>query len=203
MPNSYCTIAEIKEVLPDATWGTTYDVILTKLALRASRAVDRFTKRSPGSFCPEEVTKYFSSDGSIEVFVDELAAAPSSVSIAEDGDITDLTVLSADDYYLYPRNALVEGIPYNFLYLDTLNGDYAAFPHYRDSIVIVGKFGFSATVPEDVKQVVIIQAVRWFKRGQQGFQDTGAIMEIGQMTYTKALDPDLAITLEYLTRITI
>ena len=45
--------------------------------------------------------------------------------------------------------------------------------------------------PEVVRQAVIIQAARWFKRGQQAYQDTGAAAELGQMTYTQKLDPEI------------
>jgi hypothetical protein len=33
--------------------------------------------------------------------------------------------------------------------------------------------------------------MRWFMRAKQGYQDAGAIMELGQMTYVKELDPDV------------
>lgn len=36
-----------------------------------------------------------------------------------------------------------------------------------------------------------IQAVRWFKRAQQAFQDVSAAIELGQLTYAQELDPDL------------
>jgi hypothetical protein len=36
-----------------------------------------------------------------------------------------------------------------------------------------------------------IQAVRWFKRAQQAFQDVSAAMELGQLTYAQELDPDI------------
>jgi len=54
-----------------------------------------------------------------------------------------------------------------------------------------------------VKQAVLIQAARWFKRGQQGFRDTGAIVELGQLMYTRALDPDVAALIEHLRRMAI
>jgi hypothetical protein len=36
-----------------------------------------------------------------------------------------------------------------------------------------------------------VQAVRWFKRAQQAFQDVSAALELGQLTYAQELDPDL------------
>jgi hypothetical protein len=46
-----------------------------------------------------------------------------------------------------------------------------------------------------VKQATIAQALRWFKRGQQAFQDTGGVAELGQITYTKRLDPEIEMML--------
>ncbi len=45
--------------------------------------------------------------------------------------------------------------------------------------------------PELVKQATIAQALRWFKRGQQAFTDTGGIVELGTLLYTKKLDPEI------------
>lgn len=36
-----------------------------------------------------------------------------------------------------------------------------------------------------------VQAVRWFKRAQQAFQDVSAALELGQLTYAQELDPDI------------
>lgn len=40
-------------------------------------------------------------------------------------------------------------------------------------------------------EAALTQAARWFKRSQQAFADTGAIMELGQLTYAKKLDPGI------------
>jgi len=50
--------------------------------------------------------------------------------------------------------------------------------------------------PADVKQAAIIQAVRALERGFQGFGDTRASPEIGQMFQMKALDPEAQMLLE-------
>ena len=60
---------------------------------------------------------------------------------------------------------------------------------------IVGKFGYSVAVPDDIKQAAIIMTVRYFKRGQQGFNDVGAVVELGQLRYVDKLDPDVAAIL--------
>jgi len=204
MAADYCTADEVKAAMPDGNWGATYDALIALLAARASRAIDRYTKREPGAYAvAADSTRYFTSEGDTSLYIGELAAAPTTVSIAEAGDITDLTALVATDYILEPYNALAEGIPYNFIKLDVLNGDWAYWPGFQKSIVIVGKFGYAAAAPDDVKQCAIIQCARWFKRGQQGFVDTGAILELGQLTYTRALDPDVSMMIDFLRKVTI
>ena len=204
MANDYCTADEVKAAMPDGNWGASYDVLIALLATRASRALDRYTKREPGAYyVAADTTRYFTSDGDIELYVGEMAAAPTTVSIAEAGDITDLTALVATDYFMEPYNALLEGLPYNFIKLDVLNGDWAIWPSFQKSIVIVGKFGYSAAVPDDVKQAAIIQCARNFKRGQQGFQDVGAVAELGQLKYVKLLDPDVQLMVDHLKKVTI
>ena len=204
MAADYCTAAEVKAAMPDGNWGATYDALIALLAARASRAIDRYTKREPGAYAvAADSTRYFTSEGDTSLYIGELAAAPTTVSIAEAGDITDLTALAATDYILEPYNALAEGLPYNFIKLDSLNGDWAYWPGFQKSIVIVGKFGYSAAVQDDVKQCSIIQCARWFKRGQQGFVDTGAIVELGQLTYVKAMDPDILLMVDHLRKVTI
>ena len=204
MAADYCTAAEVKAAMPDGNWGADYDALLALLAARASRAIDRYTKREPGAYAvAADTTRYFTAEDPIELYIGELAAAPTTVSIAEAGDLTDLTALASADYILEPYNALAEGLPYNFIRLDVLNGDWAYWPGFQKSVVIVGKFGYSATVQDDVKQASIIQCARWFKRGQQGFQDTGAITELGQLTYVKNIDPDVMLMVDFLRKVTI
>ena len=48
---------------------------------------------------------------------------------------------------------------------------------------------------ELVRQCTLIQAVRWFKRGQAAFQDVTAAFEMGQLTYAKRVDPEVEFML--------
>jgi len=197
MANDYCTNTEIKAAMPDGNWGSSYDTLLTALATRASRALDGLLKRMPGAFyVSADATYYFTGSGDAELWIGELAAAPTSVAVAESGDITSYTAWAATDYHLWPYNALSEGMPYQRLDIDLLNGTKALWYAYPKAVKIVGKFGFSAAIPDEIKEAAIIQASRWFKRGQQAYADTGAITELGQLHYTKQIDPDIAAILD-------
>ena len=62
---------------------------------------------------------------------------------------------------------------------------------------MTARWGNSENVPDDVKQACIIQAARWWKRGQTGFADSTASPELGELRYAKKLDPDVeAIVVE-------
>ncbi len=64
------------------------------------------------------------------------------------------------------------------------NGSTAA-QHVQNTVISIWR------PPEPVKQACIIQSIRSFERGAQGFSDTRANPEIGQMMWLKRLDPEV------------
>jgi len=80
----YSTSANIKALMPDTTWGTKYDTLLTTLIARASRLVDALLHREPGAFSVTDAsTRYFHGSGQSKQYIGELAASPSAVRVAE------------------------------------------------------------------------------------------------------------------------
>lgn len=213
MANDYTTISEVKAVLVDTSWGTTYDSLLTVLITRASRTIDLFTGRPEGAYSVNaDTTRYYDGSGCKELWIDEITTTPTSVTVAETGDVDNAsgsggtyTTWSTSDYSLWPYNAFNERRPFLRLDLDQLNGSKYSWYKFPKSVKITGKFGYSTTtsLPPEIVQTTIIQTARWFKRGQQAFQDTGAIVELGQLTYTKALDPDIAEMIMHLRKVAI
>lgn len=198
--NSYCTLAEVKASLPNTT-GDSFDDLLNRLIVAASRAIDRYTNFQPGAFFVNaDVTRYYNGSGNDKLWIDPLAATPTSVSVAESGDITDYTAWAGTDYILWPLNALENGAPYYRLDIDVLNGTKSLWYSYPKSIKIVGKFGYKITVPDDVKNAAIIQVIRSFKRTQQAYRDTGAIVDLGEITYMRTLDPEVVAIIKHLKR---
>lgn len=205
MPNDYCTPGEIKAAMPDTDWASDYDAEFLRLATAASRAIDRFTKRQPGFwYVSADETRYFDGPGGRELWVGHLAAAPTSIAVAESGVIDNAggsggtyTAWAVTDYLLWPYNALLEGQPYRRVDIDVMNGSKVSWYGFHKAVKIVGKFGWATAVPEEIKQIAIIQAARWFKRGQQAYQDTGAVSDFGQLQYVQRLDPDIAAMIDY------
>lgn len=200
---AYVTTVEIMDAMPDVEWKGSYEAFLSSLATRASRLIDRATGRAEGAFAADtDAVRYFDGSGHRTQWVDEIAAAPTAVAVDEAGNLT-YTTWTATDYILWPYNAADEGRPYRRLDIDQMNGNKALWYAFPKGVKITAKWGYSTTPPDDIKQAVIIQAVRWFKRAQQAYQDVGAIIELGQLRYVKQLDPDVAFIVEHYRRVTI
>lgn len=199
----YCEVGDILEHMPDTTFAPEYENTFRLLITRASRLIDRATARPDGAFyASADSVRYFDGSGQREQWIGELAAAPTTVQVDEGGAGT-YTTWAGTDYILWPYNAAADGKPYTRLDVDQLNGDKAVWYRFPRSVKITGKWGYSVAVPEEVKQAVIIQTVRWFKRAQQAYQDVGAIVELGQLRFVRQIDPDVEFIVNHLRRVTI
>lgn len=174
-----------------------YEGLLDVLCPRVSRLIDNWFGYPHGAFkATEAVAKYFDGSGELELWPGHMAAAPTEVAVAEAGILASLTVWAATDYLMRPRNALAEGFPYRSLLIDRISGTKSIWSRFPDAVKITCKWGWSEAVPDTIMEACIIQAARWFKRGQQAFQDAGAVTELMQMRYLKKLDPDVEILLK-------
>jgi hypothetical protein len=193
----YVSVAEVKADLPDVDMGTLedYDYVLSEMITSASRLIDREVGGWPNYFIATttDETRYFDGSGDIEQPIDPMTEL-TSVSVSETGGraATDYTDWTEDtDFYVWPYNYASIGAPIQKLIVDNDSGDKGKFYAERKGVKVIGKFGYSTTVPADVKQAAKIQAMRWFMRSKQSYQDTSASERLGQMLYTQSLDPDV------------
>lgn len=197
---AYATTTDVQGFMPGTSLGSTtdatYTTALTNFIAVASLLVDNYVGRWSGFFVAttDDQTRWFdgpdaSTDAPGFLRIDECTSV-TSVSIAEDGDPTDLTATATDDYFLWPHNYGNLSVPIRALILDRLNGDYADWPPYPKAVKVVGKFGYSAAAPVNIKLAVCMQVVRWLKRFQAAMQTANAIPELGTLTYSQ-LDPDI------------
>jgi len=104
-------------------------------------------------------------------------------------------------------NPLVKLMPYTAVMIDP-NGDESLFTSgkftsrggFRPSsgisrgaptVRVTAKWGYSVAVPAKVREACILQAARWWKRGESAWADTVASGDFGQLQFRRALDPDL------------
>lgn len=198
MAAAYATMTQLKEAMPDVQWGAVYDTAGAVLLERASRNIDAYLKRAPGAFAvTEETTRYFNGSGGPALWIAELADEPDEVAVAENLDYDNYVVYPSSYYFLWPDDAADLGEPYTRLDLGLCCGPKLFWWRGRRTVKVTGLFGFSQTPPEEIVQATIILAVKWFKRGQQAFADTGAISDLARLTYTKKLDPDVELILSH------
>lgn len=200
----YAATTDIKADMPDSpifgTTDTTYDDVIGNMITAASRLIDKEVGGWPNYFYPttDTATRYFDGSGETDLCVDPILTL-TTVSVSESGgraatDFTDWTVDT--DFYVWPYNYSEVTQPIQRLIVDNDSGSKGGWYRTRKGVKITGIFGYSATPPDDIEQACKIQAVRWFQRAKQGYQDAGASATIGQMVYVKELDPDVKTLLQ-------
>lgn len=199
-----------------------YDVMAADEITEQSRTFDRMTNRKPGAYAVDtDTTRYVDGPGyglfspiygyktqrltsgytgAISLPVPELAAFPTSVSMSQSAVIDtgsantngQYTLVPNTDYYAEPENALEELIPYRMLTLDIINGTTRVWLPFKRGIKIVGKFGYSTTVPNDVRKCVKLMVIRQLRKAQQNFLEVATINEAGQIMSGAKLDYDIS-----------
>lgn len=131
-----------------------------------------------------------------QLWIDELATTPTSVKVAETGVVDSpagtggtYTTWAITDYFCWPYNALSDGLPFQRLDINLLTGTKSVWYQWPRAVKITGKFGFALETPDDVKEAVLNQVFRWFKRSQQAMTDRGVNADLGEFVYRAALDP--------------
>lgn len=198
---SYASAAEIKAVMPDSIGSvTTYDTLLGTLSERASRLIDELLGLEDNALSASvtAAARYFDGNG------DRYLRVPPFLSVTEvackdrDTDTTYSDVWTADTDYL-----LAQGEPemprwnegwYDLLVVFPNSTKY--FTLGAHTVKVTARWGRANAVPAVIAQAVIIQVARWWKRGQSAFQDTAGMPELGMLTYTQKLDPDVQTILE-------
>ena len=195
----YATIAELKADVPDSPLfdpaDESYDVVLGKMITAASRLIDKYVGGFENCFYPstDTETRYYDGNGEDALWIDPLLSL-TSLAVSESGGraASDYTTWTLNtDFYTYPYHTT----PYEKLIVDNDAGSKGTFGTTRKGVKIVGVWGYSSTPPADVKQACKIQAMRWFMRAKQGYQDAGVNANLGEMIYAQELDPDVKMLL--------
>lgn len=212
---AYATVKELRNQIQMT--GETNDVELALLLDSATASIDNFCNRSEDGFVapPNATIRYFRGTGVSWVWIDECVAI-TTVAVkdaATDATYTAWTSPTTDyagdgDWIPFtgePEFPEFGRLPYTAVMTDP-NGDYSTFTSGRfatlrgfrplpglsrnvPTVAITARWGYSATIPYAIKQACLTQAARWYKRGSSAWADAMASAELGELRYTKPLDP--------------
>lgn len=198
LPNDYCHYAELVAAIPNDVGQSQWEAgHLSVLINRVSRNIDTHFGRPPGFFnVTADSVRYFKGDGTRWLHIDPICAI-TEVAQDERGDRVTYTVkTNGVDYDPYPLNAIDTDHPYTALYIDPLLTRTQPFWYpWPKAVKITGKWGWATATPPDIKQACITQCIRHMRRLNQGMSDVGGIIELGQLQYVNALDPEVALLL--------
>lgn len=188
----YCDKQDIKDVFGvQWTEGVTYDTLLEDLIVKASRLIDREQHWGDCHYAITDIVasdRFYDTDGRSEAQINRCldeAAAP-VVAVDENADGSYTAWVEGTDFIFRPYD---EGWFTRIVIKDDAS---KVFPSGQRLLKVTARWGAKGTPPQEIEQACVITVSRWFKRGLQQFQDTGAIIELGELVYTKALDPDVA-----------
>ena len=194
----YALIEDLKADLPDSplfsSTSVVYNSVLARMVSSASWLIDRYVGGWPNYFYPSSTaeTRYFSGSGDAIQYIDP-AVSITSVSVDETDSGT-FTAWTLDTHYsVVPKNYAALSMPIHALKLVSSSGK--SFSRFDNNVKVVGVFGYSATPPDDINMACKIQAMRWFMRAKQGYQDGSANPALGEMIYVQELDPDVKMIL--------
>lgn len=216
----YATIQELKDVLNIASSGDDAELQLWLDAAEA--AIDLYCNREDGFLAVESATaRYYIGSGSTYQHVDECVEV-TEVAVKDSITADNYTAWNAPtspwagDGDWYPaqgsgKRPTLNRTPYHVLLVD-VNGDYTTFTDGRTlaqrgwptgrgqkvatpTVKVTARWGYADTAPPTVRQASIAQAGRWYKRGSGGWTDSLASAEHGELTYRKAVDPDIKMML--------
>ena len=201
---AYATVTNLKDRLNITTTDATRDAVLSGLLDASSQAIDGICNR-PHGFVADSVAsaRYFPGSGKAWQRIDENVSV-TAVSVKDSYSDTTFTAWTAPstafagdgDFIVatggYERPEY-NRTPYTLLLTDP-NGSYGAFTAGfggRPTVMVTARWGYSDTVPPQVREACIVQASRWWKRGESGWADSVASADMGSLQFRQAIDPDL------------
>ncbi len=156
--NGLASLAEFKAYATvrgsTATTDANDDTVIEDIIEQASRYIEGETGRRFWKNSSDE-TRYFQADKSDYCYVDDLAAAPTSVSVDYNDERSYTALSTTTDYELDPPNAALDGWPYIRINILPTSSEY--FSTNRRGVKVVGKFGFPS-VPDDIKGLCLAMA---------------------------------------------
>jgi len=181
--NGYCTLAEIKSAL--RVTDSTDDTLLENCIEAASRRIDGYC----GTFFYQSVKtiRMFNRDPYAVNTPDIASSAGITLKTDEAGDFTYNTTWTAADYYLYPTDTSLTGIPYRRFVASGAKKFPLQYAPPQPVVELTATFGWAA-VPDDVREACVLLGMRGFAR----YNSALGIVGFADMAITvRAVDPDV------------
>ena len=189
LPCLYCVTADVKGRMGvQWTSGAALDAVLNELINSASRLIEDELYWPYCYFAAADLadqTRYFDTEAGTEMWIPRCISISSFWLDTTGNGVVDTQWVQGTDFVVWPYDKTW------FTKIIVKEGASRSFPTGQRRLQIIGKFGGYPVPPQVIKEACIITVARWAKRAQQMYQDTGAIVELGQLIYTKALDPDV------------
>lgn len=157
---AYCTSTDVKKYLGINSTNNADDALITALIARAQARIEIFTHRT--FISTADSTRYFDVSRDVDgqtLYLDEdLAKTPTTVT--SNADSTSPTTITSTQYYLQPRNRSPK---YAIKLKDSENVDWDYTDDPESGISIVGRWAYSTTPPNDVKDVCIRLSALYYR----------------------------------------
>lgn len=177
MSTPYTTANDVRDKARLNMTDATLDAGITQIINTVSLRIDQMHNLPTGGFeVTADTTRYYRysdlCNGRLHLDLPCL-----SVTSLTNGDSS---VIPSSGYRLHPRNEsrkhfveLLSGYGWGF----TTDGE----------IVVVGKFGYSVAVPDNIIEAATMWAAWLVKRYQAALQDAAANQELGQLIYSESI----------------
>jgi hypothetical protein len=214
----YCTAAELRtQIGTSYTTETKSDDALAVLIKAASRSIDRYCNRLDGFVAQDASIRYYVGTGTGLQYIHECTSvtalavkdSPSddetsytTWTIGTVGTTTEADAFPATgnprypDYYSTPYTYLIIGP--NGDYSHFTSGSYSGLPGFKPSalnlrgvptVKVTATWGYATTVPDDIKEACLITVAQWLKRGESSWADAAANQALGEIRWTREIDP--------------
>jgi hypothetical protein len=176
---AYCTPGDVRDAARLDIASTSMDAGITQLIAAVSQRLDQLHNLPAGGFAvAADTTRYYGYDA-IHRGRLHLDAPCLSVTTLTNGDTV---IIPSNAYRLHPRNEPRKHT------IELVSSAGYAWGFYDDGeIIVVGKFGYSLTVPDNVAEACAMWAGWLLKRYQSALQDATANQEMGQLVYSESI----------------
>lgn len=211
---TYATIADWKNVTGKK--GSTDDSAIELLLEVASRWCDDFCNRKRDGFVAvtTATARIYTGSGTTHMWIHDCVSV-TSVAVKQAVNDATYTAWAAADWLAAtgrPENPDYNSTPYNLLLVNPvgdqshfLDGRFSALRGFRPesnergrgapTVQVTAKWGYATTVPAAVKQATLIQAARWFKRGESAWADAVSSTDFQQLLFRRDIDVDAKLLL--------